>query len=138
MPSAAHTSIEAECRQCCAFCDRLVDPSGCLESGCHFLYLYDDEVTGARYMGCLEKVFRVEIDTELFRQAQRTRHGYGGVKLTGTPLPQCRVHVERAYNGAGDAFDCVNPGFFDLPAIDQAAAGSGDRGELRFDLRDGL
>ena len=138
MPSAAHTSIEAECRQCCSFCDRLVDPSGCLESGCRFLYLYDDEVTGARYMGCLEKVFKVEIDTELFRQAQRTRHGYGGVKLAGTPRPQCRVHVERAYNGAGDAFDCVNPGFFDTPAIDRAAAGPGGRSELRFDLRDGL
>ena len=34
--------------------------------------------------------------------------------MTGTPLPQCRVTVERAYDGTGQAFDCVNPGFFDL------------------------
>jgi hypothetical protein len=34
--------------------------------------------------------------------------------MTGTPLPQCRVSVERAYDGHGQAFDCVNPSFFDL------------------------
>jgi hypothetical protein len=136
VPSAARTSIEAECRQCCSFCDRLVEPSGCLESGCRYLYLYDDEDSGARYMGCLNKVFKVEIDMELFRQAQRTRHGFGGVKLAGTPLPQCRISVERAYQGAGDAFDCVNPGFFDRPTEASAAGRAGE--ELPFDLRDGL
>jgi hypothetical protein len=136
----ARTEIETECRQCCSFCDRLVEPSGCIASGCRNLYLYDDERTGTRYMGCLEKVFKVEIDTELFRQAQRTRHGYGGVKLTGAPLPQCRVSVERAYHGGGAAFDCVNPGFFEPPigaeAVDRRGPGSGP--PARFDLRDGL
>ena len=39
-----------ECRQCCSFCDRVVHPSGCIESGCPYLYLYDDEETGVRYM----------------------------------------------------------------------------------------
>jgi hypothetical protein len=36
------------------------------------------------------------------------------VKMVGAPLPQCRVTVERAYDGTGQAFDCVNPEFFDL------------------------
>src|SRR5918992_5686073 len=86
--------IEAsECRQCCAFCDRVVLPSGCIQSGCPYLYLYDDERSGSRYMGCLHKVFRVEIDIELFHQAERTRYGFGGVKLTGAPLPRCRTAV---------------------------------------------
>jgi hypothetical protein len=116
-----------ECRQCCSFCDRVVLPSGCLERNCPYLYVYDDEDTGARYMGCVNKVFRAEIDMAVFRDAELTRHGYGGVKLTGLPLPQCRTSVERAYLGDGDAFNCVNPRFFDDPS-----------GAESFDLRDRL
>ena len=78
-------------------------------------------------MGCVNKGFRVEIDMAVFREAERTRHGYGGVKLTGSTLPQCRTSVERAYTGYGAAFKCVNPGFFDDPA-----------GAESFDLRDRL
>ena len=58
-------------------------------------------------MGCLNKVFRVEIDMAVFREAERTRLGFGGVKMTGAPLPQCKTSVERAYDGYGDAFTCV-------------------------------
>jgi hypothetical protein len=114
-----------ECRQCCAFCDRVVHPAGCIESGCEFLYLYDDEETGARYMGCMNKVFRAEIDVAVYDAAQHTRHGYGGVKMTGMPLERCRSSVERAYDGYGDAFECVNRGFYDKPEAD-------------FDLRDAI
>jgi hypothetical protein len=109
----------------------VVHPSGCIASGCQFLYLYDDEETGRRYMGCMNKVFRGEIDRELFEQAERTRHGYGGVKMTGLPLPQCRSSVERAYDGYTEAFECVNPGFFTKPVID-------DVDSAAFDLRDEL
>ena len=126
----AASAETAECRQCCAFCDRVLLPSGCLESGCPYLYLYDDEKTGRRFMGCLNKVFKVEIDVELFHEAERTRHGFGGVKLTGPPIARCRTTVERAYHGGGDAFACVNPRFFDEPLDDASAAG--------FDLRNGL
>ncbi len=126
MAQTAHPGQVSECRQCCSFCDRVLLPSGCLESNCEYLYLYDDETTGRRFMGCLNKVFKVEIDVELFRESERTRHGYGGVKLTGAPLARCRTSVERAYHGGGDAFDCVNPMFFDDPAPPEAA----------FDLRD--
>ena len=48
--------------------------------------------------------------------------------LTGAPLPQCKTSVERAYDGYGDAFTCVNPQFFDDPAPEAAG----------FDLRDRL
>lgn len=106
----------------------MVLPSGCLERNCPYLYLYDDEHTGARYMGCVNKVFRVEIDMAVFGEAERTRLGYGGVKMTGLPLPQCRTSVERAYAGYGAAFECVNPRFFEDPS--GAAA--------EFDLRDRL
>ena len=117
----------SECRQCCAFCDRVVHPSGCLASRCPYLYLYDDEQTGRRYMGCMNKVIRVEIDVQVFEQAERTRHGFGGVKMTGAPTARCKTSVERAYDGYGDAFECVNPGFFERPHADPA-----------FDLRNEL
>ena len=106
-------------------------PSGCIQSGCSYLYLFDDEHTGRRFMGCLHKVFRGEIDRELFDQAERSRHGFGGVKMTGIPLPQCRASVERAYDGYTEAFECVNPGFFTKPVID-------DVSDAAFDLRDEL
>ena len=129
MAYAAQPVRTSECRECCAFCDRVLLPSGCIESGCRYLYLYDDEKSGRRFMGCLNKVFKVEIDVELFHEAERTRHGFGGVKLTGAPTPQCRTSVERAYHGCGDAFECVNPEFF----VDPDAGPPAD-----FDLRDGL
>jgi hypothetical protein len=123
VPSAAPSTVASECRRCCSFCDRVVLPAAC--AGCPYLYAYDDEHTGRRYMGCLAKVFRVEIDVEVFAEAERTRHGYGGVKLTGAPQPQCAIAVERAYEGEGEPFECVNPGFFDQPEP-----------EATFDLRD--
>jgi hypothetical protein len=108
-----HQIDNAECRQCCSFCDRVVHPAACIEGRCPYLYLYDNEEMGTRYMGCMQKVFKVEIDRSLFEEAERTRHGFGAVKMTGMPLPQCRTSVERAYIGNGEPFNCVNPSFFD-------------------------
>ena len=128
-PNAA---IEAsECRRCCAFCDRLLLPSGCVESSCPYLYSYDDERSGRRFMGCLQKVFKTEIDVEVFEQAERTRHGFGGVRIVRAPLARCRSTVERAYHGQGEPFDCVNPGFFEPPEAGPDASSA-------FDLRDRL
>jgi hypothetical protein len=126
MPTVRTAELH-ECRQCCAFCDRTVEPAGCIAANCPYLYLYDDEETGHRYMGCINKVFKGEIDVEIFEAAERTRHGYGGVKMSGVPMPQCKTMVERAYNGPGEAFDCVNPEFFVQPETE---------GEVAFDLRD--
>jgi hypothetical protein len=118
-----------ECRQCRTFCDRLVDPRGCLELRCPYLYSYVDPLSGRQFMGCMRKVFRAEIDVAMFEAAERTG-GYGGIKMTGEPLPQCQFRVEPAYEGAGPAHECVNPAFFDCDA---------DPGPQRaFDLRDAL
>jgi hypothetical protein len=105
----------------------MVQPAGCIAANCRYLYVFDDEASGRRYMGCLNKVFRAEIDVRLFEEAQRTRYGFGAVKLAGRPLPQCQVTVERAYHGEGEAFACVNPAFFE--PVDASEA---------FDLRDRL
>jgi hypothetical protein len=104
-----------ECRQCRTFCDRLIEPRGCLESRCPYLYSYFDPLSGNRYMGCMRTVFRAEIDMAIFEAAERNG-GYGGIKMTGKPLPQCQIRVEPAYEGAGPAYECVNPGFFDADA----------------------
>ena len=75
----------------------------------------------------MQEVFAAEIELD----AVLVPGGFGGVKMTGPPLPQCQFAVERAYEGEGPAFDCVNPRFFDC--TDQ-----GPEGLRAFDLRDAL
>ena len=117
-----------ECRQCTTFCDRVIKPATCVAAACPALYQYDDPLTGRRYMGCLHKVFSVEIDVELFQEAEKSRGGYGAVKLAGAPRERCAFAVEKAF----PAFDdCVNRRFFDWP---DAAPGA----VRAFDLRDRL
>ena len=119
-----------ECRQCRTFCDKLIEPRGCVELGCRYLYSYHDPLSGGRFMGCLRKVFRAEIDIDLFEDAERAG-GFGGIKMTGQPLPQCQFRVEPSYEGVGAAYSCVNPRFFDC-------TDAGPEGLRAFDLRDAL
>lgn len=124
------TAATGECRECQTFCDKLVEPRGCLELRCRYLYSYFDEPTGKHYMGCMRKVFKGEIDVEAFEAAER-HGGYGGLKMTGDPLPQCQFKIEPAYEGDGPDFECVNPRFFDC-------TDAGSEGLRVFDLRDAL
>lgn len=119
-----------ECRRCSAFCDKLVEPRGCLEQRCEYLYSYEDRFSGNRFMGCLRKVFRAEVDVELFELAE-SAGGYGGLRMTARPLSQCQFTVEPAYSGAGEGFSCVNRRFFDCSE-------EGPEGLRAFDLRDAL
>jgi hypothetical protein len=119
-----------ECRQCRTFCDKLVEPRGCLELRCKYLYSYTDQLSGQRYMGCMKKVFAAEIDVDMFEAAERNG-GFGGIKMTGEPLPMCQFRVEPAYEGGGQGFECVNPRFFDC-------TDAGVEGLRVFDLRDAL
>ena len=117
-----------ECRQCSTFCDRVIKPSSCIASDCPALYQYDDPLSGRRYMGCVHKVFATEIDVELFAEAERSRSGFGAVKLAGQPRERCAFHIERAFS---EDEGCVNRRFFDWP---EAAPGA----VRAFDLRDRL
>jgi hypothetical protein len=119
-----------ECRQCQTFCDKLVEPRGCLELRCNYLYSYVDQLSGTRYMGCMKKVFKGEIDVDAFEAAERNG-GYGGIKMTGEPLPQCQFRVEPAYEVGGPGYECVNPRFFDC-------TDAGPEGLRVLDLRDAL
>lgn len=103
-----------ECRQCRGFCDKLIEPAGCVGIACRFLYSYEEISTGRRFIGCMHKVFKGEIDLDLFLLAE-SAGGYGGIKMSADPLPQCQFSVERAYEGDGPAYECVNRRFFDAP-----------------------
>jgi hypothetical protein len=100
-----------------------------MEIGCRFLYSYEDVRSGQRFMGCLNKVFSAEIDLDMFLLAERAggSGGFGGIKMTGEPLPQCQFTVEKAYEGEGPEYECVNRRFFDGPPEIEA-----------FDLRNAL
>ena len=129
-PGHQSTREVGECRRCRGFCDKLVEPAGCIAVNCRFLYTYEEAATGRRFMGCMNKVFKGEIDLDLFLLAERAG-GYGGIKMSGDPLPQCQFSVERAYEGDGPAYECVNKRFFDAP--DQ-----GPDSIRAFDLRNAL
>ena len=104
---------ETECRRCEVHCDKVVHPGACLESSCPFLYAYEEH--GRTYVGCMQKVFDVEIDLELLTKAQRGRSGFGAVKAQRQPLPMCRAEVSSCYEHRTDRLGCVNPEFFELP-----------------------
>jgi hypothetical protein len=64
-----HPQDETECRRCEAHCDKVVYPAACLERACPFVYAFEE--FGHRYIGCMQKVYEVEIDIRL-------RRGQGG------------------------------------------------------------
>jgi len=104
---------EVECRRCGVHCDKVVYPAACLERDCPFLYAYEE--FGHTYVGCLQKVFDVEIDLDLLREAEGRRDGFGAVRATAPPLPMCRVEVESCYESRTDELGCLNPEFHELP-----------------------
>ena len=104
---------EIECRHCDVHCDKVVYPAACLARACPFVYAYEE--FGHTYMGCMQKVFQVEIDLDLLKAAERGRTGFGAVKAKGQPLPMCKVEVESCYESRTDDLGCRNPEFFELP-----------------------
>ena len=85
-----------------------------MERNCPFLYAYEDH--GHTFVGCMQKVFDVEIDLHLLRAAEQERWGFGAVRARRGPLPMCRVEVDPCYVARGDEIGCINPEFFEVPA----------------------
>jgi hypothetical protein len=104
---------EMECRRCGVHCDKVVYPGACLERGCPFVYSY--EAWGHTYVGCMQKVYEVEIDLDMLRAAERQSSGFGAIRAMSHPLPMCRAEVERTYEGRQDELGCINPEFSELP-----------------------
>jgi hypothetical protein len=118
--TAAATSLplrpqdEVECRRCAVHCDKVVYPGACVERNCPFLYAYEDH--GRTFVGCMQKVFDVEIDLDLLRAAEAERSGFGAVRARRRALPRCRVEVDPCYVGREEDLGCVNPEFYELPS----------------------
>jgi hypothetical protein len=104
---------ELSCRRCEVHCDKVVYPSACVSRACPFLYAYEE--FGHTYIGCMQKVFDVEIDLDLLRAAEARREGFGAIRAARNPLPMCRTEVERCYDHRTSELGCVNPEFFELP-----------------------
>jgi hypothetical protein len=104
---------EAECRRCEVHCEKVVYPGACLERSCPFVYAY--EAFGHTYIGCMQKVYDVEIDLDLLRDLERRRAGFGAIKAKRLPLPMCKAEVERTYDARAEELGCVNPEFSELP-----------------------
>jgi hypothetical protein len=121
--TATRTQV-GECRQCRSFCDKMVEPRGCIEAGCRYLYSHVDPLEGTQYVGCMQGVFGAEVELAAVLEPG----GFGGVKMTGAPLPHCQFAVERAYEGSGESYDCVNRRFFDC-------SDDGPEGLRAFDIR---
>ena len=99
--------------------------------GCRYLYSYEDRLTGGRFMGCMRKVFRAEIDVDMFELAERGG-GFGGIKMTGEPLPQCQFTVEPCLRGRRAAPTTAST------RASSTAPTPAREGIRAFDLRDAL
>src|SRR5437667_6856496 len=103
---------EVECRRCGVHCDKIVYPAACLDRACPFVYAFEE--FGHTYIGCLQKVYEVEIDLRFLSAASRRRGGFGAVKAKRRPLPMCHVEVEGCYENRCDELGCVDPVFNEL------------------------
>ena len=105
---------EIECRRCDVHCDKVVYPAACLERSCPFVYAYRE--FGHTYVGCMQRVFGVEIDIDMLRAAEARKPGFGAILARRRPLPMCKAEIERTYESRlDDELGCVNPEFDELP-----------------------
>ena len=109
-----HPQDEVGCRRCGVHCDKVVYPSACVARGCPFLYSFEE--VGRTFVGCLQKVFDVEIDLGLLQAAEEELGGFGAVRARRGPLPMCQVEVDPCYLAREDEIGCINPEFYEVPA----------------------
>ena len=108
-----HPQDEVECRRCEVHCEKVVYPGACIDRACPFASAY--EAWGHTYVGCMQKVYEVEIDLDLLRAAERRNEGFGAVAAKRPPLPMCRSEISSTYGHRADEIGCRNPEFFETP-----------------------
>ena len=104
---------EVECRRCEVHCDRVVYPGACIARGCPFVYAY--EAWGHTYMGCLQKVFDVEIDLDLLGRARGPAGGLRRGEGAADAAADVPLEISACYEHRADEVGCRNPEFFELP-----------------------
>src|SRR5690349_8452803 len=109
-----HPQDEMECRRCGGHCDRVVYPGACRQRACPFVYSY--EAWGHTYVGCMQKVYDVEIDLDMLRAAEARKPGFGAIRAARRPLPMCRAEIGRTYESRADVQRAgANAAFTELP-----------------------
>src|SRR5215208_40171 len=124
---------ETECRRCGVHCDKVVYPAACVRRSCPFVYAYEE--WGHTYIGCMQKVYDVEIDLDALEEAQKRKGGFGAVKTVRQPLPMCKAEVATCYEHRADELGCVNPEFFELVGIRSMAVRARDLEDRRQPLQ---
>lgn len=107
-----HPQEESECRRCRVHCDKVVYPTACISRSCPFVYAYEE--WGRTYVGCMQRIYAVEIDLGVLRESQGAHDRFGAVKAQRQPLPMCKSEVISCYQSRGDELGCPNPEFFEL------------------------
>jgi hypothetical protein len=105
---------EVECLRCEVHCGKIVYPGACIERACTFVYAH--QAFGHTYIGCMQRIFDVEIDLDLLRAAEERSDGFGAVVARRAPLPMCHAEVSSCYEQRADGAGCRNPEFFEMPA----------------------
>jgi hypothetical protein len=103
---------EVQCRRCRVHCEKVVHPAACIERSCPFAYAYEE--WGRTYVGCMQRIFDVEIDLGVLEESRGGRDGFGGVRARRQPLPMCQAEVIRCYQTREDELGCLNPEFNEL------------------------
>src|ERR1700749_2331027 len=91
---------EMECRRCEVHCDKVVYPGACLSRGCPFVYSY--EGWGHTYVGCMQKIYAVEIAPDLLAEAEKQQAGFGATRAMPQPIPMCKTEVESTYSSRSE------------------------------------
>ena len=81
--------------------------------GCPFVYSY--EAWGTTYVGCMQKVYEVEIDLDMLRRPSGARRASA---RSGRCASRCRCASRRSRAPTpprSDETGCVNPEFGELP-----------------------
>ena len=87
-------------------------PQRASRMACPFVYAY--EAWGHTYVGCMQKVYDVEIDLDPPRAGRGGAGGFGAVRACRAPLPMCEVEVVGTYHRE-DELGCRIPEFHELP-----------------------
>ena len=99
---------DTACRRCPVRCDKVVFPIGCIESACPRLYAYEE---GDRtFVGCMDRVFGVELDLDAFHRIEAATAGFGALRAAREPHTFCQTDVDPAFEHRAVGV-CVNPDF---------------------------
>ena len=77
------------------FCDKLIDPAGCIEMGCRYLYSYEDVAHRPPLHGLRQQGLQRRDRPRPLPAGRQRPGGFGGIKMTGEPLPHASSRSSR-------------------------------------------